>query len=396
MLGLLLLALLPQSRPDVAIIVLDDVAQADLTSTHTPELDSLASGATTFARAYAQPWCAPTRDSLMRSAWRPLYRGGLCEDPGTLPQPVTLWEPPYRTLPQPFAARGYATALVGKWHLGIAELCSDPVVAPLPFGFERWLQGPSSGGGCFGPQVADDGILKGTFGVQETIRQRDAFLAAITDARGASRPFFGVLSFTDAHKPFRVSALDPTPPPLPATDRQEFESEIRGLDTAIGQIVDALGPDAWVIVVGDNGTPDEVAPVPGKAKLTVFERGVNVPLIVAGPGLSCHTSTSPVHIVDLLPSLIAGLGWDEPFPMEGSSFVPALAGNPLARGWAYVENPTQGTHAVIEERWKLVQRADGTREMYDLVVDPGEVGALPPTGTDYERLASVLDDILGT
>ena len=379
--------------PNVAVLLWDDVSEFDLNEIDTPNFDALASQGVRFTRAYTHAWCAPTRDSLMSGLWRSAYRGGICGEAPSA-SPVVPYEWPDTSIASTFRHRGYSTNLVGKWHLGLMSPSLDPLRAPNYRGFDRWLQGVSSGGTCFGTRVVEDGVLVRWSG-QETMRHRDAFIRAYDDAVAASKPFFGVAAFTDAHKLWRHSSLDPQPPPpLYVTDRQNFESEVRGLDSALGSIVEALGPDTWIVVLGDNGTPEEVAPNPNRAKRSVFERGIRVPFLVLGPGIVPGECDSPVSVVDVYASLMAALKWDTPYELDGQNFTPALWGRPLPRTWVYAENPTRQSHAVIEKRWKLMRRSSAGDELYDLRKDPLEKNPLPPSGVHYDRLVAILDDIL--
>ena len=136
--------------------------------------------------------------------------------------------------------------------------------------------------------------------------------------------------------------------------------------------------DTFVILLGDNGTPQEVAPVPDHAKRTVFERGVRVPLILAGPGLRPGVDSRLAHVVDLFPTLVEGLRLGRP-ELDGQS----LFGRP--RDYVYVQTRAGGLWAVIEERWKLISDG-GVEELYDLVNDPLEQHPLAAVGPDAERL----------
>ena len=87
---------------------------------------------------------------------------------------------------------------------------------------------------------------------------------------------------------------------------------IVALDTAVGQVLRRVSKETLVVFVGDNGTPGAVAPEPERAKRTTFERGLRVPLLVAGPGVPHGASDALVHVVDLYATVaeLCGRGAD--------------------------------------------------------------------------------------
>lgn len=102
---------------------------------------------------------------------------------------------------------------------------------------------------------------------------------------------------------------------------------LRALDTTLGQML--AGVDltrTLVIVVGDNGTPDAVAPVPDRAKNTTFERGIRVPLVIAGGPVNApgRVVDDLVHVVDLHATAIEAGGGDPALSPDGVSLMPIL------------------------------------------------------------------------
>ena len=386
----------PPRLPDVVLFVIDDVADSDLDSIATPTLDAMAERGVRYRRAYSQAWCSPTRDSLMRSVWLGSDHGDGCA-----PATARTLVPGEFNLPRLFEGQGYRTATFGKWHLG-----SNPLgpweLTPQLMGFDA-ARASYPVGDC-GPATGwirvDDGVVSTSRG-DRMLPLRDAFLQwwAETDS-----PRFAVVNFTAAHEPFNFpprTALPPNyPRPLSPTNRQTFAAEVASADYLMGQMLSVLGPDDWAFFLGDNGTPGRVpgqAPSqtdatrpdqdPGRVKLTCYEDGVRVPLIVQGPNLSPGTeSRALVHVVDILPTLAEILHAPLRAPVDGRSFAGTLTGGPGRRDYVYVQSLPRVDDALILERWKLLTNPDGAEEFYDLERDPREQTPLPLVGPVVEKL----------
>lgn len=378
-------------RPDVFVFLLDDVGLADLDAVETPTVDALRAGGVDFRRAYAHPWCAPTRDSLVFGGWGGLYRGAECDPPG--PRTVPVGAP---SLAHDLDTAGFRTALVGKWHLGTNDVGLEWPYTPLLHGFDHWYAGYPTPRSCLPPgQAVYDGLVYAEPSHPTGAQVKAAW--RLIDEASMWTPLFVLVSFTDAHEPWEKPPTWLMPPGWVwdpnLGSRERFEEEVRSLDGAIYWVLEhhrrSGRPRPWVVVLGDNGTPQKVAPAPQHAKKTVFELGVLVPMVWNGPGLAPGVSRDPVSVVDLWPSLADGLGLGAPGGGDGVSLVPYLTSGLPPRPWAYVRNPGTGARAVVERRWKLRQFGP-LEELYDLLLDPAEARPLPAVGPDADRLRATL------
>lgn len=387
-------ALLAQAqgpRPSrIVFLVLDDVGADTLAQVSTPNIDALAANGAVFNRAYAHPLCKASRDSLLRGMRGGITRGESCAgvDDDSLPTTTDTF---VRTLRD---EAGYLTGLVGKWHVG--RVASEGMPwwhAPHALGFDHWWAGSatSSIGGCNPTGNAhDDGVFYSS-STHETQRQLDALRDLIDQADALGRPLFAWVGLTDAHSPWRQPPNHMMPAgysqPLPPTNRTLYESEVLALDWLVGKVVALLPPDAWLFVFSENGTPVAVTEPPTtRAKLTTYERGVHVPLIISGGGLLPQVIDEPVQLYDLPATLLAGMQLTGPGRGEGRN----LFGTPQACApFAFVRRDGNGHRAVIEQRHKLHDLA-GVLEFYDLLTDPEETTPLPHTGADFVRLLTIL------
>lgn len=383
--------------PDILLVVLDDVAAADLAlyggPVATPNLTALAGGGVLFTRAYANPTCAPTRRAMLTGHWWVTGNGPGC--PGesadtNTPQGSEVFLP--EALP-------HASGICGKWHLGADPAGGPTERAPIVQGFDFWLAGsPGNVDGCGGTGYsswlridAEQGWHSSSISTgYEPTAVRQAWTAGWATA---TSPKLAVVSINLAHSPFHA----PPPSLLPVNyvvgpgNLGKYEAMIVAYDTLLGQILAQVDLETTlVVVVGDNGTPPSVAPDRDKAKGTPFERGCRVPLVIAGgPTVGERVSDELVHAVDIWATLIEAGGGTapggSPFPIVSSSLMPILLDQPHAAPHEYVLvgsrwGDTDGDIASIRlDGTKLRQRdLDGdltvdVTELYDLSTDPDEV-----------------------
>ncbi len=324
------------------------------------------------------------------------------------------------TLPKAFAAHrelGYATAAIGKWHL--ADGSNGWERHPNLAGFDHYsgqLRGFPDG--YFAWNQIDDGKFSGATGYAATRKVDDAM--AWIRATG-DRPWFMWFAFNLPHLPGHVpprslwvkdhSDLDPQVTPA-VTDRRYFEAMVEALDTELGRLLAALDPatraNTYVIFMGDNGTFGPVVDAPfskGKAKGSVYEGGVNVPLIVTGPGVARNrASDALVNSVDMFTTIMemAGIQPVGTVPsgvvVDAVSFLPYLSrpDRPSIRQWIYADvfggngglsegMFHGGQYAIRNATYKLVVNA-GREEFYD-VRDRSEMHNLLGTLTPEQQVA---------
>src|SRR5262245_18038195 len=121
----------PVDRPDVILVILDDVGAKDIELVDTPTIDQLAASGRNFTRGYSMPVCGPARRSLMFAEYAE-SAGPICQDTSNFQTPHTDGF----SLPKPFEALGYETAYLGKWHLGTNDLGEPWEVTPQLHGFD--------------------------------------------------------------------------------------------------------------------------------------------------------------------------------------------------------------------------------------------------------------------
>jgi len=418
-----------QSRPNVVVILADDLGWSDTTLFETtkfyrtPNVERLAARGMTFSHAYSSsPLCSPTRASLL-TGLSPARTGitapvchlpsvALAATPGTaappnqqaiMPNSATRLKTDHYTMAEMFRDHGYATAHFGKWHLGPAPY------SPLEHGFDidvpHW-PGPGPAGSYvapwkypdFDPQTPDEHIE------DRMAEEAVAFMEANQD-----RPFFLNYWMFSVHAPFdaKQTLIDQYKQRVDADDPQRsptYAAMIESMDDAVGTLLDTLDrlklADKTVIVfASDNGgnmynevdgtTPTSNAPLRG-GKATMYEGGVRGPAVVVYPGVvSAGTrSDEVIQSSDFYPTFLDLLSIDRQpgQAFDGRSIVPALQGKSLDREAIFTYFPhSPGVPdwlppavSVHQNDWKLIRIFHGGEagrhryKLFHLTEDLGE------------------------
>ncbi len=416
--------------PNVLVLIADDVGWEDLESVPMPQVDQLAARGLSFRGFHAMPLCAPTRVALWTGRWPRRMGVGDGVNSFAPPNPVGNPTPPSElvSLPKLLKQRGYRTCLVGKWHMGQASWVGSPnpediATGPHAHGFDHWLAGlPSNvnqgGSGYEDWFRVDDGDFTQNETDYATRAMRDAAVQWWTSTDG---PKFLAVSLPAAHVPFHVPPPDMIPlwnPLVPIQSNTEmYQAMIQTVDTVLGDLLLHVGADDWVFFLSDNGTPSNVNGNRNTGKNTTYRRGVEVPLIVAGPGVRTlgEEVQALVSCADLYATIAAIAGTTPPGASTGLggedsvSFAGAFEQGRAWRGareWVFGERfNLPGTLReedimVRTERWKLRivrdPRPPDEEFLYDLLRDPDELfplleGDLNPDQREaYERLQRIL------
>ncbi len=390
------------SRPNIVFILADDLGRNDLNcygraAHHTPNLDRLARGGTRFTASYcAQPICSPSRAAILTGKaparlHLTTFLPGRADAPSQkLLHPRINQQLPLRetTLAEALGQQGYATACVGKWHLG------GKGFLPTEQGFAVYHPGQA----VTVPSDTEGG--KGEYGLTRAAMQ---FIET-----NRARPFFLYLAHNSPHIPYSARTN------LLAKNSRAFDpmyaAVIETLDDSVGLLLaklDELGlaTNTLVIFTSDNGglhvpegphqsITDNSPYRAGKGFL--YEGGVRVPLIVRWPERvpAGRVVDAPVINTDWFPTLMELVGASIPRGLDGESFAALLTGaGPGQRErpifWHFPHYTNQGSRpggALRWGDWKFIEHYDtGVPELYDLAADPGETNNL--AARQSERVA---------
>jgi arylsulfatase len=418
-------------RPNIVFILADDLGYGDLgcygqKKIKTPNIDRMAAEGMRFTQFYCGgSVCAPSRCTLMtgRHLGHATVRDNMERGKGLEGQHPM--EPGTVTVAQLLKKAGYATAIVGKWGLGMPEDHSSP----LDFGFDHHYgylcQGMAHT--YYPPHLWRDNrkqMLTGNppyaYGQDNVIEPSGRVYSQDLLAEDAQdwvrqhkdEPFFLYLAFTAPHLSLQVpedslAGYRGNWPETPLTKsrhyancaapRAAYAAMISRMDRDVGRLMATLaqlGLDGRTLVffASDNGA---VFPLAGTDpvffqsngnlrgyKQDLYEGGIRTPFIACWPGrIKAGTTCNRVGAFwDMTPTLCELAGASPPPDIDGLSIVPTLLGRPGQKSHEYLYweyHSAGGAQAVRFGDWKAVRNnvktaVDAPPELYNLSLDPGE------------------------
>lgn len=434
--------------PNFIVLIGDDMAIETLSCYKvgenpavTPNLDQLCHSGVRFDNFWAQPACSPTRATILTGQF------GFANGVGA---PVTGiqgvdWKVPDQTntqgnamarnamamggngmaplAPNPNninpsipsnaktfvqalkAQRNYQTAAVGKWHL--ANDTNGRFDHPAVAGFDHYAGGLRAGNiiSFEGWSKTIDGsepFGKTGYAMSDKIDDSIAWLELVDE----TKPWLLWVAFNAPHSPFHkppvellhsdeAKALNNEGPIGGEDPTSYYRAMVEAIDSETARLLSTLDDETlantYVIFIGDNGTPDETVTAPfksGKAKVSLYQGGVNTPLMIAGPGIEAgRTSKSLANSVDLFATImdLSNISLDDAKPSDqpfhSVSLVPILTGdaNTQVRDFAYadifgsVRGAQLNSRTIRNDEYKLIQHLNNnTEELYKLTDDPYE------------------------
>lgn len=430
------------SRANILVILGDDMGVETLASfgvgTQTPRtatLDALAERGVRFTNMWSQSMCSPTRATILTGRYG--FRTGvggptgdnIARGPMPEPPPVPAGVVEFGmgagmgmgamgagsdaggrwgialdefTLTQAFATRpdlGYDEAAIGKWHL--SDVRNGWQDHPNLVGFDHFSGLVRC---CVESYFAWVHLENGEFSTRTGYAVSDKVDEAIEwlgDPSERDAPWFLWLAFNTPHTPIHMPPADLLQSDFSdfveadaeQGDPRYFDAMMEAMDTEIGRLFDHIGAEVLenthVLFIGDNGTGSNAvrAPFrPGFAKGSVYNGGIHVPFMVAGPGVARGVAADAlVNSADLFATILelAGIDIAEAVPegvvLDSVSLVPYLSdpGRESIREWVYADafftelGVRSGAYAMRNDRYKLLVD-QGVEHFFDLQADPYE------------------------
>jgi len=393
-----------------------------------PNIRTLVKRGVRFQNAHSNPVCSATRASILTGRYG--FRtgvGGIVGGAGgsnqlpiseiTIPQLLALYKP------------AIAKANIGKWHLHQPNPAAN-LMNPLTLGYDRY-EGP-----FIGQLPSYTNWTKYTNGqastvthyaTSENIDNAVSWLKTIDN-----KQFFLWIGFNAPHAPLHLppanlhhyTNLSGTAPDIRNNPKSYFKAMLQSLDTEIGRLFDSLKvinkyDSTDFIFIGDNGNTAVTAQISdtSRAKGTVYQYGIHVPFIIAGPSVvqPGRASSQLVNVADIFATTLELMGdtaWRNNIPtnkpVDAKSILPILKNKNVAiRPWAFSENfkliPDESDAKAIRNLdYKIIKFDNGKEEFYHLATDPGELNNLL-TGnmnaeaiTNYQYLCASLSSLLGS
>ncbi len=393
--------------PNIVFILADDLGYHDVSlygrrDVQTPNIEALAKAGVKFTNGYvAAPVCSPSRAALMTGRYQQRYGFEFNAGPlqRALSDPEMGLPTSEITLPQVLKQAGYATGMVGKWHLGMHEKFH-----PLKRGFDEYF-GFLFGANMYidpdqpGVKSADpenvgvrirtarNPIVRGQTVVEEKEYLTEVFAreSVAFIERHRNEPFFLYASFNAPHTPLQATQkyLDRFPN-VKDEKRRIYLAMVSALDDAVGAILTklretGLEKDTLVVFLSDNGCATYTGACTNDplrwGKLTHFEGGSRVPFAMRLPGKLKAGSVydKPISSLDLFPTTVALAGGKLPTDREydGLDLLPYLTGKKKTAPHEVLCWRNGDNAAVRKGNWKLFKGGDQFW-LYDLSKDLGE------------------------
>ena len=390
-------------KPNVVIILGDDLGYCDTglygcKDIPTPNINAIARRGALFTNGYsAAPVCSPSRAGLITGRYQ--QRFGFEFNAGPLQRAIgdpEMGLPVSEiTLAQVMKQAGYATGMVGKWHLGMRDKFH-----PTERGFDEYfgflfganiyvnparadVKNAAAGGAeatPAWPRVARNPIYRGKTPVEEEEYLTDAFAreAVAFIERHKAEPFFLYAPFNAPHTPLQAPKeyLDRYAD-IADTKRRTYAAMVSCVDDQVGRIVAALEKrgmtkETLIAFSSDNGGPLGSGATNGRwraGKGTLYEGGVRVCAFANWPGkIAAGTIVKePLHIVDWYPTVLklAGVSLEQKLPLDGRDAWPTIAAGKPTPHPELLLNTTPANGAIRAGDWKLVvggnrSEVDGT------------------------------------
>ncbi len=424
------------AQRNVLLIIADDLGtdycgfSEDAADTaRMPNIGALLPRGVRFANAWASPTCSPTRAGILTGRYP--FRTGVgvalsgTDYPDLQATEITLAQLLHARTPTP-----YATANVGKWHLN--QRVQEKLNYPALFGYDYYA-------GNFLGELTDyynwNKITNGAsttctaYATTQAVNDAIAWLGTVP----TEKPFFLWLAFNAPHTPFHappdslhtVPGLTGTQGHINQNPKLYFKAMIEAMDTETGRLLGWLAAhgrldSTTIIFIGDNGNVKRVSQIAdtAHAKGTLYEYGIRVPFIVAGPDVANpgRVSTALVNTVDIFATVLELCGvpaWRDSIPagvaIDSRSLMPLLANQPGAtRNWIFSEQftPTPAAadgKAIRNAEYKLIRFDKGGEEFYNVAADPNEARNLLALGRplsaieqgNYDTLCNAMNTLLG-
>ena len=372
-----------------------------------PTLEALCADGLVFEHVWSAPECSPTRSTMISGL--PGFTTGVGAAGDRLDPSVTSLQ---EVIADGSPSR-YSNAVIGKWHLAGAD--SQDYGHPAELGVETYA-------GVFGGGVPDYYNWTKIEGGAPVMVDEYATTTFTNDAIAwlaqQDGPWFLWLAYTAPHAPYHLPPADlhdrddlsGTAVDIGSRPREYYFAAAEAMDTELGRLLDQLPDDVRantvVLFLGDNGTPGRVAQGPyvdDRAKGSLYEGGIRVPLVIAGPPVqrAGARETALVSTADLFATIAELAGAPNPGVETSVSLLPYLAGSAgPARSLVHSEyfrgdepqdsdNPEAFGWTVRDDHLQLIVLDSGERMLFDLDADPGaleDLASSPDHAADLARL----------
>ncbi|OIQ30352.1 MAG: sulfatase [Bacteroidetes bacterium MedPE-SWsnd-G2] len=376
-----------EDSPNILLIIADDLGKDALSGfsegtikPFTPNLDAIRNSGLTFNNFWSYPTCSPTRAAILTGKY------GHHTDVKWAGDEINLSETILQTYINQQTNNRYSTAVIGKWHLSGNSSNFNPESLGIDY-YAGLIRGEAQS--YYNWMLTENGN-----GQLETEYSTTKFTQlAKTWISEQDKPWFLWLAYNAPHTPFH------NPPNvmhsqgnLPEfSDGMEatpyYMAAIEAMDYQIGELLESIPTDqrenTVILFLGDNGTPNEVVQSPYSfftAKGSLNQGGINVPMFIAGKGVSkTGIENSLINSTDLFATISQIAGVNSTEIHDSKSFKSLLTNAEAIREYQYSEKDdgTNQLWTISNGSYKLIENANGNQQFYFLENDPYEQNHLP-------------------
>jgi FtsP/CotA-like multicopper oxidase with cupredoxin domain/arylsulfatase A-like enzyme len=424
----------PSANRNVMVIIADDMGTDYLgfyenhqDTVDVPNLRYLVNHGIRFTNATADPVCSATRASIITGRYG--FRTGVGGIIGGIGGSGVL-DTTEITIPK--LLKGFnpnmTKAHIGKWHL--QQPAPVNLTAPNRMGYDRF-EGPFIGTltpGYTNWTKTTDGVstTMTTYATTEETNNTSSWIRT-----HATNPFYVCLSYNAPHDPIHLppaglhtyTGLSGTPADINNNPKNYYKAMIQSMDHEIGRLFDSLRAinkfdSTDFIFIGDNGSIARVAQIAdtSRAKGTLYEYGIHVPMIISGPSVvnPGRVSDALVNAADIFATVLElyGFGnWQSQIPnnkpVDSKSLLPIIKNQSTTiRPWAFAEifkttTDSSDGKTMKNANYKLIRFDDGRERFYNLTIDPSELNNLLNTtmtstdNTNYAYLCNQMVNLVG-
>ncbi|WP_406683708.1 sulfatase-like hydrolase/transferase [Seonamhaeicola sp. MEBiC1930] len=372
----------PQTKPNILLVIADDFGldacpgySLGSTKPNMPVLQGLMNSGLKFNNVWSSPTCSPTRAGILTGKYG--FRTGITS-PGSS---LSTTETSIQSYLDSNTGSAYGHAVIGKWHL------SSNNAHPNNMGVDYFAGSISNVSSYTNWTLNVNGSTSNSTEYM-TSKLTDLAIDWIDDQ---TKPWFLWLAYTAPHSPFHLppnnlhsqGSLPSDDASISANPMPYYFAALEALDTEMGRLIDSMTQEekdnTVIIFIGDNGTPNQVAQdyTNRRAKGTVYQGGVNVPMIVSGNGVTRANASEDalINTLDIF-ATVADLAETGNAEINDSKSFKELFSNTNAtkKDYIFTEGDDGGNLDVTirDDSHKYILFWDGSEAFYDLSNNPLE------------------------
>ncbi|MCF2875802.1 MULTISPECIES: sulfatase-like hydrolase/transferase [unclassified Tenacibaculum] len=371
------------SAPNILFVIADDMG-LDATPGYSignqkptmPNLQNLINSGVRFNNAWSNPTCSPTRASIITGKYG--IRNGVLK----VDDPLSTSEVALQDYIKSNASNSYSSAVIGKWHL------SKNANHPNNMGIDYYA-GPLSGG--LQSYTNWNLTINGQTQTSTEYATTKVTDLAIDWVKDQTKPWFLWLAYNAPHTPFHLppndlhsqGALPSDQASIDANPLPYYLAMIEAMDSEYGRLLSSMSQEVRdntiIIFIGDNGTPNQVLQGYKKGKGTLFQGGINIPMIIGGKGVTRFNQTEDalINLTDLFATIADIAGVSVSSIHDSRSFKSLLTQNTNdnSRDYTFIEDGNDdGTvdYTIRNATHKYILYNDGSEALFNLASDPFE------------------------